>query len=262
MRIKINIVGGRGIMGIVHKPVFESAGNEVTISGRYSAPDIITSAKSSDVTIVSVPIPAVEDVIQRVAPYCKAIMDFTSVKMFPIKLMLKYSKEDTEVGGLHPLYGEVTSILDKTIIYCPTERSGKLCEQVIKSFELAGAKIKIMEPELHDLIVSGISQTARVKLLSTFALLIEKCGITAEELYEVSPAQTRLLLDIIARQVDERNDELYKAINKYNPFTEKINEYLLSALEETEQRDTSIKIRELYQNKIEKFRKRAELLLN
>src|SRR3989344_324312 len=125
--MKINIVGGSGIMGSVHSQVFESLGHEVIISGRNSNPSIEESSINSDVTIISVPITAVEEVIKRVAPHCKALLDFTSVKTKPLKLMLEYSNRECEVAGLHPLYGPVSSIKGRTIIYCKTEKSGKTC---------------------------------------------------------------------------------------------------------------------------------------
>ncbi len=63
--MKINIAGGRGIIGGVHKPIFENAGHEVIISGRYSSPSLEEAAQQSDLTIVSVPIDAAESVIKK-----------------------------------------------------------------------------------------------------------------------------------------------------------------------------------------------------
>lgn len=86
-------------MGQVHKPLFEKEGHTVIISGRNSTPDIETAAEQADLTIISVPIPVTSEIIKKIASKCKAIMDFTSLKTFPISDMLKYSRQDCEVGG-------------------------------------------------------------------------------------------------------------------------------------------------------------------
>ena len=61
----INIAGGTGIMGKVHKPMLESQGHEVILSGRSTTPDMLEATKISDLTIVSVPIPHTEEIIKK-----------------------------------------------------------------------------------------------------------------------------------------------------------------------------------------------------
>lgn len=257
--MKINIIGGNGVMGSVHKKVFEDAGHEVFSSGRNSFPTIEKAAEESDLTIISVPIKVTEEVIKKVAPFCKAIMDFTGLKDFPVKAMLKYSKEDCEVGGLHPLYGNVKSIKGRNIIYCPTTKSGKLCGDVVKCFEKAGAKIKIMEPGKHDLLVGAIGQNARLKLFETYALLLKENGIEVSELYEIATPPTRILLDFIGRQVDKSNDDLYKQMKDFNPFTKKV-EAEIKELFDYSNVDHS-KIRELYGDKLKEVQERAKRII-
>ncbi len=244
--MKINIAGGTGIMGKVHKPMFESRGHEVIISGRSTSPNLEEAARISDLTIVSVPVPATEEIIKRVAPYANALMDFTGLKIFPIKAMLQYSGKDCEVGGLHPLYGKVESLEGRTVVYCPTSRSREKCDKVIDAFQKSGLKIKRMDPLAHDLHVGGISQNARSIIFEAFALLMERSGISAVELYEISPPPTKILLDLIARQVDEKNDELYQDMRDYNPSTSQITQYLAEALDETSKKDVPKRIRNLF----------------
>jgi len=244
--MKINIAGGNGIMGKVHKPLFESRGHTVILSGRSSSPNLKEAAKISDLTIVSVPIPRTEEVIKIVAPYSNALMDFTGLKSFPIEAMLKYSNDPCEVGGLHPLYGDVNSLEGRTIVYCPTNRSGNICEEIVDTYQEAGLKIKTMDPKDHDLLVGGISQNARYIIFEAFALLMDDNNISAEELYGISPPPTKILLDLMARQVDERNDELYQAMKDYNPSTTQITQYLINTLSSTSKRDVPQRIRNLF----------------
>ena len=249
-------------MGKVHRPLFENNGHEVILSGRSTSPNLEEAAQTSDLTIVSVPIPATEEVIKRVAPHAKALMDFTGLKGFPIEAMLKYSQNDCEVGGLHPLYGNVNSLEGRTVVYCPTDRSGEKCNLIIDAFQKSGLKIKRMSPKDHDLFVGGISQNARSIILEAFALLIEKTGLSAQELYDISPPPTRILLDLIARQADSKNDELYQAMKDYNPSTPKITKHLTDALGSTNGNDVPQRIRNLFgEDLLKKAQSRAKGLI-
>jgi prephenate dehydrogenase len=246
--MKINIAGGRGIMGKVHKPMFENAGHEVIISGRKTSPSLEKAAEISDLTIVSVPILVTEDVIKKVAPYSDALMDFTGLKVFSIDAMLKYSNKGCEVGGLHPLYGDIKSLEGRTVIYCPTEYSGKKCSLVLDAFKQAGVKIKNMDSGKHDFFVGGIAQNARVMIFEAFALLIKEYGLSAGELYEIAPGPTKILLDLIARQVNEKNDKLYQDMQKYNFSTHQIKKDLVEILRKEIKNieNTPLDIRELF----------------
>lgn len=261
--MKINIAGGTGIMGKVHRLLFENYGHEVIFSGRLTSPNLEEAAQISDLTIVSVPIPVTEEVIRRVAPYSKAIMDFTGLKVFPVEAMLKYSKESCEVGGLHPLYGDVKSLEGRTVVYCPTDRAEKKCNTIIEAFEKSGVKIKRMEPHAHDLLVGGISQNARSIIFEAFALLMERNNLSAGELYEISPPPTRILLDLMARQADSRNDELYQAMRDYNPSTSQITQYLSDALGSTSRKDVPQRIRNLFgEGLLREAQSRAKTLID
>jgi len=261
-KMKINIAGGSGIMGKVHKPMFESAGHEVIISGRTSSPNLEEAAQTSDLTIVSVPISVTNEVIKRVAPYCNAIMDFTGLKVFPIEAMLKYSNENCEVGGLHPLYGDVLSIKGRTVIYCPTPRSGNKCEAIVDAFEKSGVKIKKMGFQTHDLLVAGIAQNARTTIFEAFAGLMEEYDLSPSELYEISPPPTKILLDLIARQVDMKNDSLYRDMQRYNPSTKEITKCLINSLNSSGAEDTPQRIRARFgESFLKESQSRARLLI-
>lgn len=255
MKMIINIVGGRGIMGSIHKPVFEAAGHTVIISGRNSNPSMEDAAKNSDLTIISVPIPAVEETIRKIAPFCKAIMDFTSIKTISINAMLKYSNKDCEVAGLHPLYGAVSSIKDRTVIYCPTKKSGKKCESIINTFKKAGAKIITATPEEHDRVIA-ITQNARNKILDAYANLIKDSGITIEEIYKFSPPPTKIILDLIARQIDESNDEIYQAMQDKNPNNAEVFNNLINSIKAP--KNNPEKLRQFFSTQLKPAQDRAK----
>lgn len=228
----INIAGGTGIMGRVHKPIFERAGHKVIISGRNSSPTLEEAAGQADLTIVSVPISATQKVVERVAPYCNGIMDFSGIKELPLQAMLTYSRPEVEVGGLHPLYGEVDSIEGRSIVYCPTERSGEKCENITRTLEQQGGNIIIMKPEEHDKAMA-VLQNARTHLLGAYVLLIKELGeqgLSFERIYQLSPRPTQIMMDLAARQADVGNDQLYREMRTFNRYQWDIDSLLFKHL--------------------------------
>ena len=262
----INIAGGTGTMGKVHKPIFEAAGHKVILSGRKTSPNLEEAAQIADVTIVSVPIPATEEVIQGVAPYSGALMDFTGVKTLPIEWMLNYSNDPCQVAGLHPLYREPATLREQTIIYCPTFRTGNKCKEVLDALVGAGADITIMNPEQHDRWVLSRAQNSRTALLAAYALLLKQVAeedITLKAFYKVSPPPTKALIDLIARQFNQDNDELYASMRKFNPFQKSENSDLILALSKVLNGDfDSASIRGIFGEDLAKYQKRAEKIIS
>jgi prephenate dehydrogenase len=212
----INIAGGTGIMGRTHKPIIENAGHKVILSGRETSPGLEEAAQMSDLTIVSVPIPAAGAMIKRLAPYCKAIMDFTGIKIQPIVAMSSYVPETCETGGMHPVYREFSP--GATLAYCRTDKSGERCQAFINIMQNAGARIKIMSPVEHDRYMDVV-QNQRAIMLKELITEMKAGKWTIKEAYEMSPMPTRIMLDLLARQVDEENKTMYEEMIEHNFFT-------------------------------------------
>jgi len=244
--MRINFVGGSGIMGGIHKPIFEKYGHEVLVTGRNSELTPVEAAKTCDLTIICVPISETERVIKEVAPHAKAIVDFTGIKSFPVEAMLRFSSDDCEVMGMHPLYGNVTKLNGKNVIVCETERTWDKCREIVKCFENEGAKIKKMDPKQHDFWIGGIAQNVRARLLETLALVVKDAGINIKALYEISPPPTRILLDLLARQVAEPSASLFKSMKEWNPFDREVMRMLKDNVNILSDKDFSKEIREMY----------------
>ena len=260
--MKINIVGGSGLMGRTLTPPLVKGGHDVSFSSaRRITKKLEDAVKKSDLTIISVPIYVTERVIRAVAPYAKALMDFTSVKSYPNAWMLKYSKDDCEVGGLHPLFKD-PPVKGKTMIYCPTERSGEKCDDIVESLKKSGIKLLEMNASDHDYIMA-LTQNARTILLETYGLLLGKTRMGIEEIDEMSPPPSKALLSIISRQVDETNDEMYRSMRKYNPWEEKLEFKLVDSLTEVFRNGNhQKKIRKFYNDKLAKYQERAQKLID
>jgi len=232
--MRINIAGGTGIMGKVHEPIFEKAGHEVILSGRNTNPRLEEAARISDVTIISVPIEATQEVIRKVAPYAEALMDFTGVKIEPLKWMSQivelHGRKNCEITGLHPLYGDVKSISGRTIAYCPTNRTGEKSKLVIEALKKAGADIWETSDREHDLSMA-VLQIGRVDMVSTFGKMVSG-ALSFEQAYRISPPQTREILDLLARQSDLKYDKTYEEMAKFNPFVKALRKLSIERLHE------------------------------
>ena len=263
-RLTINIVGGTGIMGKVHKQIFEKAGHKVLLTGRKTKLTPKKAAKISDVTIISVPIKVTKRTIKKIAPYCKAIMDFTSLKEEPLKTMLEYSNPNAEVAGLHPLYGEVKSIKGRTIILCKTRRTGKICLEVINALKKAGAEITSMGAREHDTIINNILQNARIQMLEAYGLILSKAGIDFDLAYRLSTPQTKIILDVLSRLVDEKSDDLYAEMRKANKSNKAMIKDLIRSLIKTEKnpKQTREKIRALFGKNLVKAQERVKKIID
>jgi prephenate dehydrogenase len=218
--MKINIVGGSGPLGETYKPIFERAGHEVIISGRTSPITPEEAASQSDLTIFNVPISVTESMIKRVAPYCSAMMDFTGIKGFPIQAMTSYSKSGVEVAGLHPLHAKTDSIKGKTVVFCPTYRTGIKCREIVDIIRGEGANIVVSKPDEHDKMMH-LTQSKRILFLKQFVFDLILSGKTLQEVLTFAPPPMRIMLDMVARQFQERNDILYEEMLKFNPITQK-----------------------------------------
>ena len=243
-------------MGQVHAPIFKRAGHKVIISGRETIPSLEEATKQADITIFSVPISALEDNLKNFGKYCKALMDFSSVKTLPIEWMLKYTSKDCEVAGLHPEYGSIPSIKNRSIIYCKTERTGEKCEEIVRCLQNEGAKIRTMTPKYHDLLATR-NQLARLALMKTLGVYLAET-IDVEDIYESSPPPTKIIIDLLARQVAPENDEMYDAMEKYNPFWQSEKQQLLKCMQRVlEGKENPDKIRKFFGKELEPAQKRA-----
>jgi prephenate dehydrogenase len=260
--MRINLVGGSGIMGKIHAKVFTEQGHQVSITGRNSQVKPEEAAKTCDITIISVPLEVTQQVIQSVAPFCKAIADFSSVKEKPIEWMKQYAPKDCEILGLHPLYGETSTISGKTIIACKTNTSSKNCLELIEILKNAGAEIIEMTPQKHDLVVNGLAQNARTTLVETFGRILIENKIDIEEFYKISPPPTKIILDLLARQSNVSNDELYASMKNLNNQQDKINESLKNALKETITSSQPQETRKLFDNELKNAQDRAKKYIN
>jgi len=122
------------------------------------AKDNKEAVRSAKFILISVPPQNLEELFQEIAPFVQKdqiVLDITSIKEKPVKLMHKYFKGNL-VLGTHPLWGPASKENLKIVLTPTNERERNFAEKIKKWFEMNGIKVKILSPKEHDRLMSWV----------------------------------------------------------------------------------------------------------
>lgn len=225
----IGIIGGKGKMGDYFAKFFKEQGYKIIVSDIGTKLSNIELAQKADVVIISVPIEHTVKIINEVAPYVKKdglLMDLTSVKVDPVKAMLK---SEASVVGCHPMFGPTNSIKNQ-IIVLTHGRGTKWYNWIKKIFTDSGAIIKEVTPEKHDglmTVIQGITHFSDITLAHTLA----QSGIPIKTFLNYQSPAYRLKLNMMGR-ILYQDSGLYGNIQIQNPKTPQILKQYLKSVKE------------------------------
>lgn len=216
-------------MGKYFTDFFQRNGYKVIVSGRNTDLTNIGLAKKSDVVIISVPIGATENVIKEVAPHVRKdalLMDFTSLKVFPMKAM---SKAKSSYLGCHPLFGPTTSIEGQMVVLCKGRGDGwyKWMKELFQKNKL---DVKELKPEKHDELMAYIQSLTHFSYLA-LADVLKKSGLKISDLLQYQSPIYRIRLDVMGRILNQ-DPNLYAQIQIKNPNSLKVMQNLMRSSEE------------------------------
>jgi len=216
-------------MGKYFTDFFKRNGYEVIVSGRNTDLTNIGLAKKSDVIIVSVPIGVTEKVINEVAPYVRKdalLMDFTSLKVFPMEAM---KKSKSSYLGCHPLFGPTTSIEGQMVVLC--KGRGDKWYNWWKDLLLKNkVDVKELTSEKHDHLMAYIQSLTHFSYLA-LADVLQKSGLKISDILEYQSPIYRLRLDVMGRILNQ-DPNLYAQIQIQNPNSLKVMKDLVRLSEE------------------------------
>ncbi len=217
--MKISIIGGTRGLGKTLAWFFKEDGFDVTITGRdtvvgelvsndlgvnYSS-DNIKTVKNSDVVVISVPIASTLDVIKELAPHLSKgslLVDVTSVKENPSKVMEEFVPDYAEFIPTHPVFGPRTTDLNGQVIVLTPSIKGHWYGKV-KEY-LNSKKMRIIEtvPEEHDRMMAVVQVLTHFSYIST-AYTIAKLKVNIKDTQDFESPIYNLMLDTIARIVSQ-----------------------------------------------------------
>lgn len=230
-KIRVGIIGGTNGMGKWFAGLLRKEGCTVHVCGRKTKLQVNDLARFCNVVVVAVPISATADIIGQVGPLLskdKLLMDLTSLKKEPVKLMLANS--EAEVIGCHPLFGpQLKDTSGQNVILCPA-RGGKWLNWLKAVFKKNKMAVWEATPEKHDKMMAVIQALNHFNTI-TLGMALARTNITPEEINKFSTPIFRTKLDII-RKVFTESPELYLDIIAGNPQTIKMLDIYEKALKD------------------------------
>lgn len=217
----VGIIGGKGLMGRLMADFFKSRGMRVLISDLKTKLSNIELVKKSDVIVISVPIDVTKKVIREILPFTRKnqlLTDVTSIKVFPIKEMLK---SKASVIGLHPMFRPSSSgFKGQTIVICPARCTSGEKKWLKKLFEKSGARVSEMSAKKHDSLMAVVQVLIHFNSLVFGHTLRELKVDLGETMKAMSPVY-RMRFDIVCR-IFAQNPSLYANIQMLNSETPKV----------------------------------------
>jgi len=218
-------------------------GHQVIITGRNEAKlleakrqlgietttDNAEAVERSQVIILSVPIDNFEQVVKQISPHIQPeqiIIDITSIKTSPVKIMHRHIKTGLVLGA-HPMFGPgARSVAHQNFVLTPTNKKENALAQKIKGYlEAKDAKVTLMNPEEHDemmTVILGLSHFIAIVSADTL-LSVDKL----QQMRAIGGSTFKLLLTLVESVVSE-DPELYTSLQMHLPHIAEIERLLQS----------------------------------
>ncbi|MDD9900867.1 MAG: prephenate dehydrogenase [Alphaproteobacteria bacterium] len=232
-------VGAFGAFAIPHLApyfdlhVYDSTRDLAPLAEQYNVTvETLEGVCNCDMIVLAVPVPVLESVAKQVAPHVKPgqlVMDVASVKVIPADILQSTMPEGVDVIGLHPLFGPKSGrdgIKGLNISVCNIR--GDRAAHVIHFLKDALA-LNVIEttPEEHDREMAYSQALTHIIARAVVALDIPPIKQSTK-----TYALLRDMIDMISHD----SDELFRAIQKYNPYATETKDAFFEAVRQIEDR--------------------------
>jgi chorismate mutase / prephenate dehydrogenase len=229
--VTVAVIGGRGKLGGVLVRLFADLGHRVLVADHETELSPADAAASADVTVVSVPIDATEEVIRAVGPHVPEhglLMDVTSIKQAPVEAMLASTR--ASVVGTHPMFGpSVHTLQGQRVVLCRA-RGDEWADWVATMFAARGLAVTETTPEQHDRAMSIVQVLTHFQT-QVLGLTLTRTGMALDETMPFTSPAYLLELYVAARHFAQEPD-LYGAIEMRNPRTGEVTDAFAEAARE------------------------------
>lgn len=186
----------------------------------------------SDIVMIATPVRAFEEVVKTIARHVRKgqlVIDVGSVKELPAKILQKHLPKGVDIIGLHPLFGPQSGkngIKGLNITVCNVR--GKRDVKLIKFFkQKLGLNVIISTPTKHD------QELAYVQGLTH---LIGKVFVGLDLPEFAQTTKTYELLKQMVEMVRYDSDELFRTIERDNPYTANAKKAFFKSVSELEKK--------------------------
>ena len=230
--VKVAIIGGSGKMGRWLADFLLKDGREVIITGRNKKKLLEAGRQlgvaitfnnteaviGADYILLCVPVEGLEDVVRQVGLHIRpgqVVMDITSTKAFPVKVMHRHIRNGSVLGA-HPLFGPgARSIVNKNFVLTPTsDEEAALAGKMKKYLEDRGARVSLMTPREHDETMSLVLGLSHFIALVSADTLLSSGKLRPME--AAGSSTYKVLLTLIESVLSE-DPELYASLQMSLP---------------------------------------------
>lgn len=191
----------------------------------------IIAAAACKIIVIAVPVQQMEKVLRKLAKVARPdalVIDVGSVKMKPAKLMKEILPRSMDIVGTHPLFGPQSGkkgIKNLNIVVCNVRGRRGAC--VRRFCRKLGLRVFAAAPQEHDRELAYVQGLTHLLAKVVVALKLPRFRFTTKT-YEY--------LDQMVETVRYDSDELFRAIERENPFTKKAKRQFFAAARRLEQK--------------------------
>jgi len=227
----MNSIGvvGYGRFGMVLTELLKKDYNVSVYDPDTSAGEMSKSLEDvleSRIIFIAVPISSFESVIKKVSQYNlynATIIDVCSVKIYPVKIMEKYLPDHVGIIASHPHFGpdSYSPFKElKTTLY-PIRDTYNRYNEIKDFFEKYSIRTVKLSPDEHDMMAAS-SQG----LTHFIGRVLSEAGVVSTQ---INTLGFNDLLAVIEQTCNDSWD-LFKDLQKYNPYTDEMIDNLLETI--------------------------------
>lgn len=182
------------------------------------------------ILILCVPISAIEDVAKNISKLVTKntlVIDVCSVKVHPMELLETLLPKETEILGTHPMFGPdsaAKSLYGCKIVLCKQRIEDEKYNNILGYLESHGLKVIEATAHEHDKQIAN-------SLILTHTIGRTLMDMESKEM-DIDTKGYRRLLKIL-ETVENDSVQLFKDMNKYNPYAKDMRESLSNSLSKT-----------------------------
>ncbi len=238
---------GTGKMGRWFTKLFRNEGFSVVVSNRTRSKAETLSAEfgievaqsnidaldGADWIILCVSLDSLESVLREIGPHVNSnqiVMDISSIKEIPVNLLHIHVKNGITLGT-HPVFGPgAESLQGQNFILTPIgDKEEKFAGEFMTWLEARGAKVSVLSPKKHDLLMSLVLGFPHFVGLLVGDTLVDNFNFVDANM--VGGATYKLMLTL-AEAVSYEEPNFYSNLHMSLPEMHKIEGSFLEKVEE------------------------------
>lgn len=185
---------------------------------------------SVDIVMLAVPVQYMEETIESLSPYFSTgqlVMDVASVKVMPQEWLVKHTPDYVDLVGLHPLFGPNSGkygIEGLNITACDIRghRFDEICQFLSHDLKL---NVTQCSAEDHDRDMAYVQGLTHIIAKSFSKMNVPDL---------LNKTQTYIDLVDMVNLIKDDSDELFRAIQNYNPYAKDVRTRFFNRVKEVE----------------------------